>query len=114
VVDFKQRHIFAAELDELLQRLGGDFIAGFEIDLARLDVDDVLSQVAADQRLVGDAQRLDAPVAELLGKTCGDLLAGLDDDFARSWRRSGPQPAWRPSACPGRKACASLRRRASR
>ena len=82
VVDLEQLQLLLAELGKRLEQLGGDLVARLGVDLAGLQVDDVLGDVAADQRLVGDAQRLDLLLLELLGEPRGDLLAGLGDDLA--------------------------------
>ena len=82
VVDLEELQLLLAEFGEHLEQLGGDLLAGLRVDLAGLQVDDVLGDVAADQRFVGDAERLDLLFLQLVGEPRGDLLAGLGDDLA--------------------------------
>ena len=82
VVDVEQRQFLVARLDQHLEHLLGDLLAGLGVDLAGLRVDEVLGDVVADQFLVGHAQRLEALLGKLARLAHGDLLAGLDHDLA--------------------------------
>ena len=93
VVDVEDVDLVGAELHQLdqiallLAGLGVDghfkLVAGFEIDLARLRVDDVLGDVGTDEVLFRHADRLDALLGQLAGLARSDLLARLDQHFAR-------------------------------
>ena len=87
VVDVEQRQFLVAGLVEDLEVLLGDLLAGLDVDLAGLRVDEVLADVVADQLLVGDAQRLQALLGKLARLAHGELLARLDHDLAASRRR---------------------------
>ena len=63
VVDVEQRQFLVAGLDQNLEVLLGDLLAGFHVDLAGLAVDQILGDVVADQFLVGHAQGLEALLA---------------------------------------------------
>ncbi len=65
-----------------LQRLLVDLVAGLEIDLAGLKVDDVLGEVAAENVLVRCLDGLQTLVGKLARLARGDLLAGLHHDLA--------------------------------
>ena len=82
VVDVEQRQFLVAVLVERLQRLLGDFLAGFGIDFAGLRIDEVLGEVIADQFLVRQPQRLQALFLQLARGAHGELLAGLEHDLA--------------------------------
>ncbi len=67
VIDVEQRQFLVAGVDQNLQVLFGDLLAGLGEDFAGLAVDQVLGEVMADQFLVGHAQGLQALLAELAG-----------------------------------------------
>src|SRR5262249_53652107 len=82
VVDIEERQLLVAGLVEHLEVLLGDLLAGLDVDLAGLHVDEVFADVVPDQLLVGHAQRLEALLGELAGRAHGQLLAGLEHDLA--------------------------------
>ena len=82
MIDVEDLDFLVAGGEQDFQRLLVDLVAGFEEDLAGGVVDDVLGQIAADQILIRRLDRLQALFGKQLGLTGGDLLAGLDDDFA--------------------------------
>ena len=57
-------------------------VAGLGVDFARLEVHRVIGEVARQQRVGRQRQRLQAVVGQLLGRAGADLLAGLGDHFA--------------------------------
>ena len=57
-------------------------IAGFDINLARLDIDHVARVVAAEQVVVADDDRLDAFFLPLAQRAHGDLLTGFGQRLA--------------------------------
>ncbi len=82
MIDVEQRQFLVAGVDQNLQVLLGDLLAGFREDFAGLAVDQVLGDVMADQFLVGHAERFKALLAELASLAHGQLLAGFDHDAA--------------------------------
>ena len=77
VVDVEQRQFLVAGLDQNLQVLLVDLLAGLHVDLAGLAVGQILGDVMADQFLVGHAQVLEALLGELARLAHAELLAGL-------------------------------------
>ena len=57
-------------------------VAGFDIDLAGLDIDHVERGIAADELLVGHGDGLDAVFLPFAERAHGDLLAGLGQHLA--------------------------------
>ena len=82
VVDVEQRQFLVALLVQRLQRLLGDFLAGFGVDFAGLRIDEVLGEIVADQLFVRQTQRLEALFLQLTRSAHGELLAGLEHDLA--------------------------------
>ncbi len=82
MVDVEQRQFLVAVLVERLQRLLGNFLAGFGIDFAGLGIDEVFGQIIADQFLIRHPQRLEALFLQLARGANGKLLAGLQHDPA--------------------------------
>ncbi len=82
MVDVEQRQLLVAGLDEQLEVLFGDLLAGLGIDLAGLHVHQVLGEVVTDQLQIGHAQRLEALLGELARLPHRQLLAGLEHDLA--------------------------------
>ena len=82
VVDVEQRQLLVAGSFRSLERLLGDLLAGFGVDLAGLRIDEVLGDVVADQLLVGQPQGLEALLGELARLAHGQLLAGLEHHLA--------------------------------
>ena len=69
----------------LLQRreqLGVELVAGLDVDLAGLQVDDVLGEIAADQVLGADQHLLQAAFGQLARAARRHLLAGLGHHLA--------------------------------
>src|SRR5690606_10026078 len=60
VVDIEDRQLVKAEVDKLSQQLLVDLIAGFSVDFAGLEVDDVLGNVGAEEVSVDREQMLQA------------------------------------------------------
>ena len=65
VVDVEERQLFVAGLDQQLEILLGDLLAGFRKDFAGFYVDQILGDMMADQFLIGHAQRLETLLGEL-------------------------------------------------
>ena len=82
VVDVEQRQFLVAGLDQNLEVLLGDLLAGLHVDFAGAAVGQILGDVMADQLLVGHAQCFEALLRELTRLTHGELLAGFDHDAA--------------------------------
>src|SRR5476651_601269 len=82
VVDVEQRQFLVALLVERLQRLLGDFLAGFGVDFTGLRIDEVFGKVVADQFLIRQPQRLEALFLELAGGANGQFLAGFEHHLA--------------------------------
>ena len=82
VVDVEQRQFLVALLVERLQRLLGEFLAGFGVDFTGLRIDEVLGEIVADQLFVRQTQRLEALFLQLARGAHGQLLAGLEHDLA--------------------------------
>ena len=77
VVDVEQRQFLVAGLDQNLEVLLVDLLAGLHVDLAGLAVGEILGDVMADQLVVRHAQMLEALLGELTGLAHAQLLAGL-------------------------------------
>ena len=82
VVDVEDRDLFEAELLQRLEQLLLDLLARLAVDLAGLQIDDVLRQIAAVKVLVADEQLFQALLGELVGETRRHLAAGLDRHLA--------------------------------
>ena len=82
VVDVEHRQFGNPDLDHLRQRRGGDLIAGFEINLAGLFVDQVGGVIAADQLLVADEDVLEPGVAQPPRRARRHPLARRKHDLA--------------------------------
>ena len=82
MVDVKQRQFLVAVLVERLQRLLGDFLAGFGVDFTGFRIDEIFGEIVADQFLVRQAQRLQTLFLELARGAHGKLLAGLKHNLA--------------------------------
>ena len=82
VIDVEQRQFLVAGLDQDLEVLLGDFLAGLHVDFAGAAIGQILGNVVADQFVIGHAQGLEALLGELARLTHGELLAGLDHDTA--------------------------------
>ena len=82
MVDVEKRQLLVAGLVEDFERLVGDLLAGFGVDLAGLGIDHVLGDVVADQFLVGHPQRLEAFFGELARLAHRELLAGFEHHTA--------------------------------
>ena len=82
VIDVEQRQLLVTLLVEPLQKLLGDFLAGFGIDFAGLRIDEVFGDVVADQFLIRHAQRFQPLFLELARGAHGELLAGLQHHLA--------------------------------
>ena len=67
---------------ELLEILGRELVAGLDVDLAGLLVDQVVGAVAAENLLGRDQQVCEPVLGRLVGGARGDLLAGREDDLA--------------------------------
>ena len=89
MVDVEQRQFLVALLVERLQRLVGDFLAGFGIDFTGLRIDQIFGQIVADQLFIRQPQRLEALFLHLTRTTYGQFLAGLEHGPCRCRRRSG-------------------------
>ena len=81
-VDVEDVELVEALLLERGQQRRVQFVAGFGVDFAGLEVDQVAGQVAAIERLGGQQQGLQTAVGELLGVAGRDLLAGRRHFFA--------------------------------
>ena len=75
VVDVEDREFFLAGRQQRLQRLLVDLVAGFEKNLAGSEIDDIFSEIASENVVVGCLDRLQTLVGKLLGLTSRDLLA---------------------------------------
>ncbi len=82
MVDVEQRQILVAELDQRLDRLLGQFLAGLGVDLTGLRIDEVFGEIHADQLGIRQPQRLQALFLQLARRAHGELLAGLEHDLA--------------------------------
>ena len=82
VIDVEDREFLDLLILQLGQQLGVELVAGFRIDRARLQVDDVLGDVAAREVVGGDEHLLQAALGQLARLARGDLLARLDHDLA--------------------------------
>ncbi len=81
VIDVEQLELVGLGLVELLEVLGRDLVAGLDVDLAGLLVDQIIGRIAAEDFLGRDDEVLDPVLAGLVCATRGDLLVGLEDDF---------------------------------
>ncbi len=96
VIDVQERQLLVAGIVQCLQRLLGDLLAGFGVDLAGLRTDEVLGEVVADQFLVGQPQSLEAFLGELTCLAHSKLLAGFEHDRpgkSHARRRRRPRQA---------------------
>src|SRR5262249_50997353 len=82
VVDVEQRQFLVAGLDQNLEILLGDLLAGFHVDFARAAVCQILGNIVTDQFVIGHTQRFKALLGELTRLTHGQFLACLDNDTA--------------------------------
>src|SRR5262245_12761455 len=82
MVDVEQRQLLVAGLDQHLEILLGDLLAGLGEDFTGLRVDQILGDVMSDQLLVGHAQRLEPLLRQLARRADGELLACLQHDLA--------------------------------
>ena len=71
-----------ARLHQLGQRLLGDLVARFEMDLSGLLVDQILGQILADQVFVADLELAQPLVDQPAHEARGHFPAGLGDDLA--------------------------------
>ena len=83
VVDVEDREFLDLLLLQLGQQLGVELVAGFGEDLARLQVDDVLGDVAAGEVVGENSTSLRPLSASSRALARRDLLARLGDHFAR-------------------------------
>ena len=83
IVDEQHADFGSAFVNEPLQQNLGDLVTGFGEDLACLHVNAVISQITADQVLVGGEHALDAGFSQLAERTRGHLGAGRGDNLAR-------------------------------
>ena len=82
MVDVEKLDLLESEFLQRLEQLFFDLLAGLAIDLAGLQIDDVLGQVAAIEVLILHQELFQALLGELVGKPRRDLAAGLDRDLA--------------------------------
>ena len=82
VVDVEQRQFLVAGLDQDLEILLGDLLAGFHVDFAGAAIGKIFGDVVTDELVVGHAQRLEPLLGELARLTHGELLACLDNSAA--------------------------------
>ena len=82
MVDVEQRQFLVTLLVERLQKLLGDLLTGFGVDLAGLWIDEIFGDVVADQLLVRQAQCLQALFLQKTRSAHGELLAGFEHDLA--------------------------------
>ncbi len=82
VIDVEDVELLDLLVLELGQELGVELGPGLGIDLARLEVDDVLGDVAPGEVVRGDQHLLQAAFRELARLAGGDLLARLRHDLA--------------------------------
>ena len=82
VIDVEQLERLHARAVELLEVLRSDLVAGLDVDLAGLLVDEVVRRVAAEDFLGRDDERLEAVLGRLVGAARSDLLVRLEDDLA--------------------------------
>ena len=82
MIDVEDREFLELAAVDLGDQLGVDLLAGLTVDLAGLEVDDILGEIAAIQLLFADQDLLDAVLGQLAGDARGQLFAGLDDHFA--------------------------------
>ncbi len=83
MVDVEDREILDLRFLQRLQQLGVELLAGLAVDLARLQIDDVLGQIPAGQVLGVEQHLLEAFLGQLAGALGRHLLAGLGDHLAR-------------------------------
>ncbi len=69
-------------LVELVEIFLADLVAGLDVDLAGLLVDEVVGREAAEDFLGRDEDVLEAVLGRLVGAARRDLLVGLEDDLA--------------------------------
>ena len=82
VIDVEQLELVDLGLVEQFEILGGHFVAGLDVNLAGLLVDQVERREAAVDFLGRDDEVLEAVLGRLVGAARGDLLGLLEDDFA--------------------------------
>ena len=82
MIDVEQRQFLVAGLDQNLEVLLGDFLAGLHVDFAGAAVGQIFRNVMADQFLVGHAKVLEALLRELTRLAHGQFLAGFDNHAA--------------------------------
>ena len=87
MVDVEQLDPVDPGLVELVEILGRHLVAGLDIDLAGLVVDEVEGGIAAENLLGRDQQLGKAVLGRLVGGARADLLPGREDRLRRSWRR---------------------------
>ncbi len=82
VIDVEQLELVDPGLVELGEVLGRDLVAGLDVDLAGLLVDQVVGRIAAEDFLGRDDDVLEPVLGGLVGAARRDLLVGLEDDLA--------------------------------
>lgn len=82
MVDMQRRDFLDARFFQQLEILRGQLVAGLDMDLARLLVDDVDRDVAALEVVERGEDVLDALFLQLLGQTRRDLRVLLGQDLA--------------------------------
>ena len=83
MVDVEQLKAVDPGLIQGIQIFGGDFIARFDINPARLLVDQVERRIPAENFFGRDQQAGQAILHGLIGRAWGNLGAGREYNFAR-------------------------------
>ena len=83
MVDIQHRHLAKPGVDEERKRFRGDLVARLGEDLAGRRAVDIGRDILAVEVLVLRPEELDAAVGQLARGAGGQLLAGLEDHFAR-------------------------------
>src|SRR5690606_36514754 len=82
MVDIEEIDLVETRVEQNLERLLVNLVAGFEENLAGFHVDHVLGEIHAEQIFFRRADRLQALLGQLTRLTSGHLAAGLDNNFA--------------------------------
>ncbi len=83
MIDVEQFHHVDAGSVEDFEILGRDLVTRFDVDAARLLVDQIAAGVAAEDFLGRQQQRFEPVLGRLVGRARADLLAGGEDFFTR-------------------------------
>src|SRR5690606_25880792 len=78
----QQDQLVDASRVNLFQIFGGHFVTGFDINLARAFVDQVISRIATKDFFGRDQQGGQTIFGGLIGQTGADLVTGGKDNFA--------------------------------